>query len=121
MRKGAALFGIVIAFFLLAACGAKADIENFKNAQEEDAAQTERGSAKEFSAGIGKAAPFSYTYLDVYKRQDLRLTWYSNIDPDKTVEIVNYMKDHAAAGDTIFFDIYTDEEKAALKLSLIHI
>lgn len=57
MRKGAALFGIVIAFFLLAACGAKADIENFKNAREEDAAQTECGSAKEFSAGIGKAAP----------------------------------------------------------------
>lgn len=44
---------------------------------------------------------------------DLRLTWYNNIDPEKTVEITNYMKDHAAAGDTIFFDIYTDEEKAA--------
>lgn len=44
---------------------------------------------------------------------DLRLTWYSNIDPEKTVEIANYMKDHAASGDTIFFDIYTDEEKAA--------
>lgn len=44
---------------------------------------------------------------------DLRLTWYSNIDPEKTVEIANYMRDHAAAGDAIFFDIYTDEEKAA--------
>ena len=44
---------------------------------------------------------------------DLRLTWYSKIDPEKTVEIANYMKDHAAAGDTIFFDIYTEEEKAA--------
>lgn len=44
---------------------------------------------------------------------DLKLTWYSNIDPDKTVEIAKYMKSHAAAGDTIFFDIYTDEEKAA--------
>lgn len=44
---------------------------------------------------------------------DLRLTWYSNIDPEKTVEIANYMKDHGLAGDTIFFDIYTDEEKAA--------
>ena len=43
----------------------------------------------------------------------LRLTWYSNIDPDKTVEIVNYMKDHADAGEAIFYDIYTDEEKAA--------
>lgn len=44
---------------------------------------------------------------------DLRLTWYNNIDPDKTVEITNYMKDHAGAGDTIFYDIYTEEEKEA--------
>lgn len=42
----------------------------------------------------------------------LRLTWYSNIDPEMTVEIVNYMKDRAKAGDTIFYDIYTEEEKA---------
>ena len=41
----------------------------------------------------------------------LTLTWYSNIDPEKTVEIANYMKDHAAMGETIFYDIYTDEEK----------
>ena len=44
---------------------------------------------------------------------DLRLTWYSNIQPDKTVEIVNFMKSHAEAGDTIFYDIYTDAEKKA--------
>ena len=43
----------------------------------------------------------------------LRLTWYSNIDPDKTVEITNYMKEHAGQGDTIFYDIYSEEEKAA--------
>lgn len=42
----------------------------------------------------------------------LQLTWYSHIDPDKTVEIVNYLKDHATAGDTIFYDIYTEAEKA---------
>jgi len=41
----------------------------------------------------------------------LKLTWYSNIDPEKTVEIVNYMKDHVDMGETIFYDIYTDEEK----------
>lgn len=28
----------------------------------------------------------------------LSLTWYSNMDPEKTVEIANYMKTHAAAG-----------------------
>lgn len=44
---------------------------------------------------------------------ELRLTWYNGIDSEKTVEIVNYMKDHAEAGETIFYDIYTAEEKAA--------
>ena len=44
---------------------------------------------------------------------NLRLTWYNNIDPDKTVEIVNDMYLHAKAGDTIFYDIYTEAEKAA--------
>lgn len=44
---------------------------------------------------------------------DLRLTWYHNIDPDKTVEIANYMKERAQNGETIFYEIYTEEEKAA--------
>lgn len=44
---------------------------------------------------------------------ELRMTWYSHIDPNKTVEIANYMKSHAGAGETIFYDIYSDEEKAA--------
>ncbi len=45
--------------------------------------------------------------------ENLRLTWYTHIDPDKTVEIANYMKNHAENGDVIFYDIYTDDEKAA--------
>ena len=44
---------------------------------------------------------------------DLRLTWYNNIDPNKTVEIVNYLKEHAEAGDIVFYDIYSEEEKIA--------
>ena len=44
---------------------------------------------------------------------DLSLTWYNYIDPDMTVEICNYMRDHAANKEVIFYDIYTDEEKAA--------
>ena len=43
----------------------------------------------------------------------LSLTWYDHIDPDKTVEICNYLHDRAAAGETVFYDIYTEEEKAA--------
>jgi len=41
------------------------------------------------------------------------LTWYNNVNPGRTVEIVNYMKTKAGAGEQIFYDIYTDEEKAA--------
>lgn len=42
---------------------------------------------------------------------DLRLTWYSNIDPDKTVEITNYLQAQVTSGNTIFYDIYTEDEK----------
>ncbi|MFR5080487.1 MAG: hypothetical protein ACLTDX_21800 [[Clostridium] innocuum] len=45
--------------------------------------------------------------------EELRLTWYNNISPDKTVEIANYLKSHADAGETVFYNIYTEEEKAA--------
>ena len=44
---------------------------------------------------------------------NLRLTWYSGIDPDKTVEIVNTLKSRADAGQTIFCDIWTEAEKKA--------
>ncbi len=40
------------------------------------------------------------------------LPWYSDVNPDKTVEIVNYLGEQAASGSQIFFDIYTEEEKA---------
>ena len=41
------------------------------------------------------------------------LVWYHYVNPDKTVEIVNTLGERAAAGDVIFYDIYTGEEKAA--------
>ena len=41
----------------------------------------------------------------------LRLTWYNNIDPEETVKIVNTLKSRAESGETVFYDIYTDEEK----------
>lgn len=39
------------------------------------------------------------------------MTWYNYVNTDKTVEIVNYMKDQASSGKKIFYDIYTDAEK----------
>lgn len=36
--------------------------------------------------------------------------WYNDINADKTVEIVNYMKDEVDSGNQIFYSIYTNEE-----------
>ena len=44
---------------------------------------------------------------------DLQLTWYSHINPGKTVEIVQYMKQKAQAGEKVFYDIYAEAEKKA--------
>ena len=55
--------------------------------------------------------PVDSGYMSGDTLGNLGLAWYNYIDPDKTVEICNYMKEHAANGETIFFDIYTEEEK----------
>ena len=57
--------------------------------------------------------PANSGYFSGNTLAELRLTWYNNIDANKTVEIANYMKTHAEKGDNIFYDIYTDAEKAA--------
>ena len=57
--------------------------------------------------------PVDDWYMDGDKLGELRLTWYNNIDPKETVEIVNTLWQRANHGETIFYDIYSDEEKAA--------
>jgi len=57
--------------------------------------------------------PVNNGYCSGNTLEQLQLTWYSHIDPDKTVEIVNHLKIKALEGETIFFDIYTESEKAA--------
>ncbi len=42
---------------------------------------------------------------------DLKLTWYGRLQPDMTVAVVNDLYQRAAAGETIFYDIYTEAEK----------
>ncbi len=36
--------------------------------------------------------------------------WYNYINPDKTVEIVNFLKEEADKGEQVFYNIYTEEE-----------
>lgn len=57
--------------------------------------------------------PVQSAYYSGETLGELHLTWYTHIDPDKTVEIVNSLRNRAAAGETVFYDIYTDAEKAA--------
>lgn len=58
--------------------------------------------------------PVDRTISDDLELQDVGdiLVWYNNVNPDRTVEIANYLRDQAAAGNQIFYDIYTEEEKA---------
>ncbi len=41
------------------------------------------------------------------------LPYHNNIDTDTTVRVINYMLDEAGKGQTIFYDIYLDDEKQA--------
>ena len=47
------------------------------------------------------------------------LVWYNNVNPDRTVEIANYLRDQAAAGNQIFYDIYTEEGKRKIRIKKI--
>ena len=43
----------------------------------------------------------------------LELTWYMRPDPQTTVDVVNRLRADAAAGERVFYDIYTEEERRA--------
>ena len=45
--------------------------------------------------------------------EQLRLTYYNYIDQDETVAIVNYLHNQASDEQTVFYDIYSDDEKTA--------
>lgn len=65
-------------------------------------------------AGYGRLLfPVQQGYWSGETLGTLRLTYYNNIDADKTVEIANYLHRQASAGQTVFYDIYSEREKAA--------
>lgn len=57
--------------------------------------------------------PVQRHYMSGDTLGNLGLTFYHNIDPDTTVAICNDLHDRAAAGETVFFDIYSEAEKRA--------
>ena len=54
--------------------------------------------------------PVNSGYMSGNTLGTLGLTWYNNIVPDKTVEIVNYMKSQVESGKAIFYNIYSKSE-----------
>lgn len=113
-------FGLI---FQLCSCGTNTDpIESEANGQlksREEAAVTGKTKVQDVIHDpvfepygrlifpVDRPMDSSLTLSDMGKV----LTWYHYVNPDKTVEIVTYMREQAAAGKQIFYDIYTEEEK----------
>lgn len=103
---------------LMTACGPAGQPEEAKNV-EPTAAYTAETRIEEAAADpvfgeYGRLIfPVNSSYMSGETLGELGLTWYRNIDPNATVEIANYFREHAENGNTIFYDIYTEEEKAA--------
>lgn len=55
--------------------------------------------------------PLNQTYFKANTLNDISLAWYTCIDPNKTVEIINYFYNHSKCNEKFFFDIYSEKEK----------
>ena len=58
---------------------------------------------------VDLALPPQMTLKDLGKA----FLWYSYIKPERTVSLVNELKERVLAGETVFYDIYSPAEKAA--------
>ena len=52
--------------------------------------------------------PLNTSYYSGSTLGTLRLTWYTNIKPSRTVDIVNYLRNESEAGRKIFYRIYPE-------------
>ena len=104
---------------LLSGCGARETQETVESLPPKPAAFTRKSKIEDVKHDpvFGSYGRLLFPVEDAYYSgdtlEDLGLTYYSHIDPDETLEIVNTLRERAADGQTIFYDIYTDEEKAA--------
>lgn len=56
--------------------------------------------------------PVDQGYMSGSTLGDISLAWYSFIDPDETVAVMNALRDEAQEGVPVILDIYTEEEIA---------
>jgi acetyl esterase/lipase len=57
--------------------------------------------------------PVQREYLFGNNLNDMQIHFYNHIDPNDSLDVVNYMKYTVDSGKTLFYDIYTDEEKTS--------
>lgn len=105
------LLMLILTAALLPACSS-GQVDSMDGPYTADAPISEVINDPAFS-GYGRLIfPVDTWYYSSSTLGDLRLTWYSHIAPENTVAVVNYLKTHAAAGETVFYNIYTEEEMA---------
>lgn len=108
---------ILTALFLLFSCNANNIASKGKNMMASDITTETKIRDIISNPSLGDWGrllfPASEGYWSGDTLRDLHLAWYSHINPQKTVEIVRYMKEHTLSGEQIFFDIYSEAEKRA--------
>lgn len=104
---------------LLAGCSAKAAPVEQQTKPQSMAAFTRESRIEDVQNdpafdGFGRLLfPTNTYYYSGDTLEELEFTYYSHIDPEETVEIVNTLYDRVEAGQTVFYDIYTEQEKKA--------
>ena len=108
MKK--AIFGLLIASCLLSCFAAAAEQDAMTTYWDENTRIADVMADPAFD-GFGRLLfPVNEGYYSGETLGQLRLTWYSLIRPEKTVEIVNYLRQQATSGKQVFCPIYTQEE-----------
>ena len=57
--------------------------------------------------------PIQRNYMQGASLETMNLSWYTNIRPEDFAAVVNHLWERASAGETIFYDVYAEEEKLA--------
>lgn len=102
---------------LLSGCGAREPQEPAETTPPQTAAFTRESKIKDVKnapmfGSYGRLLfPVENAYYSGDTLEELQLTYYSHIDPDETLEIVNTLRERAADGQTIFVAFWEQQMK----------